>query len=291
MKEALREDLERGTKLFPFQHYRTQDLNGKIFISYHWHTETEIIYCLSGQIDLLLDGREYSVQAGDICFANSGQLHQITSHTPGTIYYSYVFPLSSLDFLLCDDSQNLFLTPLHKNRRFPERLEKSSPAYAPVQKEILEIITCNEEKTPGFQLQTKAALYKMIVCLYQEGLFVPGTTKETPLSSKSEEIRSLLLYLQEHYKETICLQDAAALLHMSPKYFCTYFKSVFGVTFTSYLNHLRIEQACLLLSTTDLPVMEVGFECGFENFSYFIKLFKRRTGQTPGKYRRTESTG
>ena len=118
MKEALREDLERGTKLFPFQHYRTQDLNGKIFISYHWHTETEIIYCLSGQIDLLLDGREYSVQAGDICFANSGPLHQITSHTPGTIYYSYVFPLSSLDFLLCDDSQNLFLTPLHKNRRF-----------------------------------------------------------------------------------------------------------------------------------------------------------------------------
>ncbi|NLL79007.1 MAG: AraC family transcriptional regulator [Clostridiales bacterium] len=285
MKSKLRENLQRGTKLFPFQHYRCQDSNGHIFIPYHWHPETEIIYCMTGCIQLLLDGVEYTLKPGDICFANSGQLHQITSDTVGTIYYSYVFPLNSLDFLLSDDSQNLCLDPLKKNRRFPEQLPKTCSCYRQIRAEILEIISINEKQFTGFQLQTKAALYKIISHLYRENLFLSRNTKETPLSSKSEDIRSLLIYLQDHFSEKIYLEDAATLLHMSPKYFCTYFKSTFGTGFIEYLNHLRIEHACLLLTTSDLSIMEIGFECGFENFSYFIKQFKKLTGQTPRSYR------
>lgn len=289
MKSALREDLQRGTKLFPFQHYRNQNITGTLFIPYHWHPEIEIIYCINGTLELLLDGKEYHMAQGDICFANSGQLHQVTSHEKGTVYYSYVFPLSSLDFLLPDDSQNLCLTPLKTNRRFPEQLSAALPCYAEIEAQIREIISINESKTPGFQLQTKAALYKIIALLYQEGQFLSANTKETPLSSKSEDLRSLLLYLQNHCQERIYLEDAAGLLHMSPKYFCTYFKATFGTGFIDYVNRLRIERACHLLTASALSVMEIGFECGFENFSYFIKLFKKHTGQTPRSYRQLNS--
>ena len=75
-------------------------------------------------------------------------------------------------------------------------------------------------------------------------------------------------------------------MHMTPKYFSNYFSNTLFISFVQYLNRYRIEQAAILLQTTSLPVMEVGFEVGYENFSYFIRRFKEFQGCTPSDYRK-----
>jgi len=76
---------------------------------------------------------------------------------------------------------------------------------------------------------------------------------------------------------------------VSPKYLCRIFSQLTGKSPVEYLNEYRVERACALLSDTDLPILDIGLSCGFNDQSYFIKTFKRYKGKTPGGYRKGAS--
>ena len=99
-------------------------------------------------------------------------------------------------------------------------------------------------------------------------------------------LREIVGYLGEHFTEPLSLPEVASHFGLSPQYFSTFFRENFGRTFTQHINSLRIEQAARLLRETDLPVMEVGFSVGFDNFSYFIKRFRSVYGVSPSHYRK-----
>lgn len=285
-----RETVLRGTSLFPFQHYHMSNAAGDLFVPYHWHSETEIIYMLEGSLTLSVGGQDDLLSPGDICFINSGEPHQFASSDPAARYYAYVFPLESLYFQQEDSSQTQFLTPLGLKRLFPRRLPADSPVNAALASHILEIIRINETKETAYELGTKAELYHIISLLVREHLFLElADKKEAASHSRSRDVRTLLLYIQNHYGEKIRLEDAAAAMHISPKYFCTYFKEITGKNFVAYVNRFRVEKACHLLLTTELSVMDIAMETGFDNLSYFIKTFKAVTGHTPGRYRKVHA--
>ena len=109
------------------------------------------------------------------------------------------------------------------------------------------------------------------------------TTEQS--KGNNEKIRCIMEWTKEHMLEHITVEDAAAQLHYSKYHFCRFFKENAGVTYLKYLNVLRINHAIELLregySTTDCC-----YECGFENVSYFIRLFKDVTGYTTVEYRK-----
>ena len=193
--------------------------------------------------------------------------------------------MDSLDFQVEDFAQTSYLLPLQHNRKFPLKLDNAEERYQRIWKEMQEIILINEEKPIGYQLQTKAAIYKIIVYLLQENLFVEEE-KEGDKGSNASNLKKLLVFMHENYTRKIYLKDVAKVIHVSPKYFCTYFKDKFGKSFVEYLNHLRVEHACILLATTQQSAMEIALQVGFENLSYFIRTFKRITGSTPNAYRK-----
>ena len=73
---------------------------------------------------------------------------------------------------------------------------------------------------------------------------------------------------------------------MSVRYFCKVFKQSIGMTFTDYLNRLRIEKAKNLLANPHKHISEIAFEVGFESLSQFNRSFKRITGETPTRFRK-----
>ena len=77
----------------------------------------------------------------------------------------------------------------------------------------------------------------------------------------------------------------AGLINRNEQYFCRFFKKVIGSTPMAYVNEYRIKQACRLLEETDLSVMDICLECGFNNLGNFLREFRRRTGTTPLQYR------
>ncbi|SFR71163.1 AraC family transcriptional regulator [Anaeromicropila populeti] len=287
MKSELMEKRQRGTQLFPFQHYKMNSINENLFVPYHWHSEIEIIYVVSGKVNLLLNGEEFLLKDNHIYFINRELLHQFSSVDSGLVYYAYVFPLEYLDFKLEDYSQTTSMNPLSKNRLFPFCVAPSTPGYKQIRGEMIELLQISENKEEGYQLNVKACLFKIISILQQKNLFIEnGTTgKNSSRAVRTAEIKGIVSYIQNEYKNSVSLEEAATLLNYSPSYFCTFFKVTFGITFVEYVNHFRVEKACILLASTTLSVMEVGFEAGFKNFSYFIRVFKRIMNMTPKQYR------
>lgn len=102
---------------------------------------------------------------------------------------------------------------------------------------------------------------------------------------KSKRMNQIHIHLMEHYKDPLTVSEGAALVSMTKTSFCRFFKNQSGKTFTDYLNRIRMDVARKLLANTEMPVLEIAYECGFNSPSYFNQTFKRITGISPKQYR------
>jgi AraC-like DNA-binding protein len=98
-------------------------------------------------------------------------------------------------------------------------------------------------------------------------------------------LRKVERYIQENYSRKISLKEIAEVSGLSAPYFSTIFKEEMGENFSSYLNQLRVEKASHLLRESGQSLSEIAGSCGFEDQSWFSKIFKTYTGLSPGKYR------
>lgn len=123
--------------------------------------------------------------------------------------------------------------------------------------------------------------YKLqeIVEVFTESLF-----NYTP-KKNNDVIRRAISYISQNYAGNITLNDVANHVHLNPAYFSTIFKQCCGSSFKEYLNMVRIEESKRLLANTDYPIIDIAIATGFEDQSYFSKVFKKYTGLTPKQYR------
>ena len=92
-------------------------------------------------------------------------------------------------------------------------------------------------------------------------------------------------YVHDHSAEKISLSNVAKTLGVTSPYLSMLFKHVTGLTFRDYLNKVRVEEAKRLLISTDYQIMEIAVACGFNDQSYFTKVFKKYTGLSPRNFR------
>lgn len=98
-------------------------------------------------------------------------------------------------------------------------------------------------------------------------------------------LKPALEYIQHNYNKTISLDEVAAICNISTSYFSKLFKKIVGENFSNYVNKIRINEAKLLLETTDTPITNISLDLGFDDCGYFIKVFKKQEGVTPSVYR------
>jgi AraC-like DNA-binding protein/ligand-binding sensor protein len=98
-------------------------------------------------------------------------------------------------------------------------------------------------------------------------------------------LRKAERYIFENYNRKISLKEIAEASGLSAPYFSTIFKEEMGENLSSYLNRLRVEKACRLLTESTMTLNQIAGSCGFEDQSWFSKIFKSYTGVSPGKYR------
>ncbi|PQJ32532.1 AraC family transcriptional regulator [Nonlabens arenilitoris] len=101
-------------------------------------------------------------------------------------------------------------------------------------------------------------------------------------NSKTEIIYK---YINQNFQNHIPLEEIANQVSMTVPAFCRYFKKTSGKTFTKIVNEYRVVHATKLLSETQLSITDICFDCGFNNFSHFNKIFKEFTGKSASKYR------
>jgi two-component system response regulator YesN len=105
-------------------------------------------------------------------------------------------------------------------------------------------------------------------------------------NAEYHSVRQVIEYLQEHYNEDLTLEDVARKVHISPSRLSHLFKDELGLTIIEYLTDIRITAAKQMLENSDLMVKQIAEKVGYQEASYFTRVFKKNTGVSPAEYRR-----
>lgn len=286
----LKEKSNHGTAMFPFHIYSHLDSIGNYSVPFHWHNEIEIIYIEKGELKIDIDMVTIIAKPGDYFFINSEQLHLINSvDNKASLHHAIVFSpqiLSSSYFDYCEI--NYIIHILNNIISFPTSLPKNSKVKKKILKDILDMINIYKTSNNGWQLNIKSSLYKIISLLISEDMLLnKKNIKSIKKDYKIDLIKKILNYIHENYNDKIYIEDLALEANMNVQYFCRFFKSVIGKTPVEYINSYRIEKATELLQTETLSISNIALSVGIDNFSYFVKQFKKYKNCTPSQYRKS----
>lgn len=141
------------------------------------------------------------------------------------------------------------------------------------------------ERNGFYQLMTLfSILYELSMCGGVRTL-ATGIFARAPQEPDSRRVMKVKRYIEEHLYDDPRLEDAASLVGMTTTSFSRFFKLRTGKTLMEYIIDLRIGNASRMLIDTSRTIAEICFECGFNNVSYFNRIFKKRKGSTPREFR------
>ena len=296
---SLKEPGPHGTKEFPCAVYQTCAAQKGMLVKHHWHDEAEILYFSGGDFRLEINMEPCPISPDCLYFINPGELHSIWAEKPCSLgEKAVVFDIGILNFDAYDPAQMQLLKPLHnRTLLFPRCLTPDHAAFLPVRDAFLDILHAFERQSTeadapesragtkelARQLLIKSSLLRIFALLCSHQLFTPV---EKDHDKRVERIKATLTFIKENYREKIYIRDLAGVVNMNEQYFCRFFKKALGRSPMEYVSEYRIKQSLHLLEETDLPVMDICLECGYNNLGNFLREFKKQTGTTPLQYRR-----
>lgn len=129
-----------------------------------------------------------------------------------------------------------------------------------------------------------SCLFNLLHCIKQDNTIYQNINKKK-LHNNSVYITNAARYIENNYSNDISLGSIASVVSLSPNYFQTVFKKIYGVSPLKYLINTRINNAKHLLLTTELSITDIAFACGFNSQPYFNYVFKHEIGLTPLNFR------
>ncbi|MCD7817645.1 MAG: AraC family transcriptional regulator [Lachnospiraceae bacterium] len=281
-----REKARHGDSLLPVSYYCCHVPETYRNLTLHWHEEAEITYIEEGNVTYTINFESFSAQKGDLIFISPQILHGAVEKPGYTMTsHSLVFQLNYLGGLTPDICTVKYLNPILSGKhRFTPVVHPGDSGYTEMKELFLGACHVFRQEKPTYELHTKALLISLLSELYTNGYIVKTDRAHSDLHAE-EKIKEILTYIQENYRESLSIQDLAAVCHFSETYFMHFFRKCTGTTCIEYLNRYRLSKAAAALEETDLPIMDIALENGFRNISYFNKLFKKRFESTPGEYR------
>lgn len=248
-------ELNRSNPQGGIYYQSNQDLNFRK----HLHDSFEWIFAKEGTIDVTVDDRCFSVEAGHAILIFPNQIHQA------------VTPLHS--------KTRLFVFENSLIGEFA-RLAKGSTVENPVFSIDGEGLFCQMKEAGEARYLLKSYLYGMIDSLEREcGAYRKRTNKP------AEHIGQVLTFISEHYAESISMQDAAREIGYDYHYLSNLLQKGMHTTFRALLNEYRISHAKYLLLTSQSSISRIADECGYESLCSFNRNFKEQSGMTPTAYR------
>lgn len=149
---------------------------------------------------------------------------------------------------------------------------------------FFDILAEYQKDTPYREFIMQGMLFHLFTTVLEEHIPVPGAKEHsTPLSP---QIINAIAYMENHYKEQPSMEEVARFSGFSAGYFSRLFRSQLGMTYSAYLSNIQIRHVQLLLSTTNLSIMEIAHETGYCHGEYLSAQFKKKTGMTPSEYRK-----
>jgi AraC-like DNA-binding protein/mannose-6-phosphate isomerase-like protein (cupin superfamily) len=256
----------------------------------HWHNEYEIIYVKKGQGTISLDLEYHNVKAGDLILIVPGQLHSIEQKDNETMEYENIIFGAEIMANKHNDYcyTNFFSSLTKRSLQYPTIFNPSTCSYY---KEVARCIDNADEicKTfpHGYQLAIKSYLFQMFFVIFTN---LPKDKPPTKKKKSLDKMKLIVKYVENNYADNITIEDMANLCDFSQSHFMKFFKNNMEVSFIEYLNNYRLTMASRLLISSSSSIIAISMESGFDNLSYFNRLFKKKYDMTPSEFRRLYQT-
>ncbi len=262
-------------------------------VHWHWHDEIEFQYVVKGNAYITCNEKNLSVSEGDIIFVNQAVRHFITpSENGGGIFYCIVVHPSFLLGYGQLELESKYISPVISSQAFScLHITSNNKMYQQFLVPLTQLITLNTEHPVGYELLSKSYLLLLWKLIYDQLPTIspssPSTTARTA-NQDAYRVKQAILYIQEHFMDPITLADISDAILVSKSECCRCFKRVTGLSPIEYLMRYRImESAKYMYRKTHESISEIAGIVGFNNTSYFNKVFKKTMGCTPTEYRQS----
>lgn len=227
----------------------------------HWHMEHELIACREGSAQVMLDDTMFNITQQQCIFCHSGRVHYISA-SPDSLLLVCLFNEKMYDPIT---------SPFALENPVLEDRYGILPKLSEIRHEL-------QNQPIFFECRTEAMIGEILVDVFRGE---PLRKAQWQFSDVITRYKQLLNHIDLEY-EHITYQNAVQFMNMSDAYFSRYFKRQAGMTFSQYLNVVRIEKAVQLLeSAPTMKITDVMLRCGFNTIRSFNRVFREVTGFTP----------
>lgn len=255
--------------------YITEYQIGRSNTNMHWHDCIEMVYVEKGNMKIFFDNKWHEISGGELFFVPSQRLHYMICDNVETT--KMVIGVSTDAICDTDAPEEKILLPFETAQINDHCFIKDNGEIA----SIINRLKLNEDSYVG-KLLIYAEILRIYAYVYREwtqrGLSFVEPTKD-------KNIYEIVHFLKRNFAVAPGAEQMAKRLGISYSYMCRILSDNLGTGYCSLLNSVRIENAKKLLLSIDKNITEIGFDCGFGDSSYFIKMFKKTVGVTPKQYR------
>lgn len=283
--------LESRDFLFHAAPYRFS--SGEV-VEMHSHDFFELVYVAEGQGEHAYKGEYFRISEGDVFMIEPGEEH---AYRAGNDKLPLVYNVLFQPELLQRELESLadvasfvdffYVEPfLRRTVHFQGHLRLQPSEQMEMEPLLDRIILEFKEKKLGYRILTKTRLIELFIFLsrcYNDRKSTPLTV----LSSDEKVMHHISEFIRKHYAQPLSLAQVSEMCGMSQAGFSTKFKQTVGKTFIEFRNEVRIRIAKELLEQTDRKVLDIAQEVGYDDLSFFNKLFKGAAGQSPSQYRKS----
>ncbi len=250
-----------------------------------------LIYVQEGQLITTVDHVEYECMEKEFCLIQPGSLLMLEGKT------KTITPFAHLDFFYNPLREQSFITKTgqtdlstHMHLMQP-RINDIEHIHIPVKfvpmqpvlfrDQLLKLIDIWERHGPFYELQSQHIATSLFLDLAH--VFMDKTQVPTPPEQMLNWVTS---YINFNLSEPISVADMAKRAMLSPSRFTAVFRESFGISPHQYLLRSRVQHAELLLRSGSLTLQEIADFCGFANIHHFSRVYKEKTGYSPGEFRK-----
>lgn len=224
----------------------------------HWHMESEFVFAEKGRAEVMVENTVYDLPEGGCIFIRCGAVHYIKAGAESVVS---VMKIDSELISSAVGGQTLVCPLIKSKYPFDKIFDK-------LRREISAGEKYYETVCSGLAAAMTAEIFRNEI------------TSASVDSSESAEYKQLLRLISERYAD-MTFNEAAEFMCFSKPYFSKYFRRMSGMTFTEYMNIVRVGAAVKMLSARNMSVGEIALASGFGTIRSFNRVFKTLTGYAP----------
>ncbi len=250
-------------------------------LPYHYENTYQIVFLLAGKILYQVGEKEYEVSKGGMIVLNT-----LEEHTLKVLEYPYERYVIQIrpDFFQHEVKYpEVIAVFIKRPANFSHLLTVTEPVWDYLYDVIREMEKEYLNRKKYWEMYVGADLRRMFITIFRE---CAGALSMMKIGSGVTLAYNVMNYLNHHFAEDINVNSIAAALFLNRDYISHVFKDETGYSVMAYVISLRMNRAKLLLAETDRSITDIATECGYTDFTYFSKQFKKHTNLSPSKFRK-----